>query len=307
MFKITALLLLSSVLYAAPSNNSKNNKVVYGEDNRLDLFEVKNKLFRTLAKSTAGMVDLKMLDNKGDTFALSQKITLEEGLNVCPSEKFSDQPLAANCSGFLVGEDILVTAGHCYSGMAANSCRTHAWVFDYAMESAASINTEDIPRENVYHCKKVIKVKFDRNEDFAVIKLDRKVTGRKPLKVRKTGKVADKTPLVVIGHPSMLPTKVSPGGTVLLNDGKFQFTTTLDTFQGNSGSAVFNAKTGVVEGILVSGKTDYIPSRPQDPNSCVVVNKCDMKGDTCDGKDRGSVMIPGENVTRMSSLAKYLP
>lgn len=302
MTKFIALLALSSTLYAA----TNHNKVVYGEDNRLDLYEVKNKLFRKLAQSTAGMVSLNMLERTEDSFALSKNITLEQGLNVCPSEKFADQPLAANCSGFLVGDDLLVTAGHCYSGMSANSCRTHAWVFDYAMKSSSDINTDSIPSENVYFCKKVVKVKFDNNEDFAVIQLDRKVTNREPLQYRKQGKVTKNTPLVVIGHPSMLPTKVSPGGTVLLNDGKFQFTTTLDTFQGNSGSAVFNAKTGMVEGILVSGKTDYIPSRPQDPNSCLVVNNCDMKGSTCDGKDRGSLMVPGENVTRITSLIQFL-
>tara|TARA_B100001971_G_scaffold215148_1_gene258364 strand:+ start:24948 stop:25859 length:912 start_codon:yes stop_codon:yes gene_type:complete len=303
MFKFIALLSLSSLLYAAPSNN----KVIYGDDNRLDLYEVKNNLFRTLAKSTAGMVSLDMLQDNGDTFALNRLITLEQGLNVCSSEKFADQPLAANCSGFLVSENILVTAGHCYSGRAANSCRTHAWVFDYAMESRSSINTDLIEKENVYFCKKVVKVKFDNQQDFAIIELDRKVTNRKPVKLRKTGKVQMKTPLVVIGHPSMLPTKVSPGGTVLLNNDQYQFTTTLDTFQGNSGSAVFNAKTGEVEGILVSGKTDYVPVRESDPNSCMVVNKCDMKGDACDGKDRGSLMIPGENVTRITTLLKYLP
>lgn len=302
MLKFIAIIALTTQLFAAPSNR----KVIYGEDNRLDLFEVKNKLFKKLAHSTAGLVDLNFLSDHGSHYALNQIISLEQGLDVCSSEKFSDQPLAPNCSGFLVGEDIMVTAGHCYSGMSANNCRTHAWVFDYAMESASDINTDNISKDNVYFCDEVIKVKFNQFEDFAVIKLDRKVKNRTPLKVRKKGQVAQNTPLVVIGHPSMLPTKVSPGGTVLLNDDEFQFTTTLDTFQGNSGSAVFNAKTGMVEGILVSGKTDYIPSRPQDPMSCKIVNNCDMKGNNCDGKDRGSVITPGENVTRITTLVQYL-
>lgn len=303
MLKFIALIALTVQVFAAPNNR----KVVYGEDNRLDLFEVKNTMFRKLAQSSAAMIGLHMLDKNGDKYSINRLTNLEDGLNVCSSEKFADQPLAANCSGFLVGEDTIVSAGHCFSGMSANSCRTHAWVFGFAMESATDINTDNIPADNVYRCKSVVKVKFDKNEDYAVIKLDRKVVNRKPLKFRKRGKVSDNAPLVVIGHPSMLPTKVSPGGTVLQNDNQFQFTTTLDTFQGNSGSAVFNAKTGMVEGILVSGKTDYIPSRPQDPNSCLMVNNCDMKGNSCDGKDRGSVMIAGENVTRITSLKNYLP
>jgi len=282
-------------------------KVVYGDDNRKDLYEILNPKTLKLATGTAGMVDLNLLNENGDEYFLNRKITLEEGLNICPSERFSDQPIASNCSGFLVKEDIIITAGHCYSGRAANSCKTHAWLFDYAMEGSNSINTDNITKDNVYFCKKVIKVKFDRNQDFAIIKLDRKVVGRSPLKYRTSGEVSKKSKLMVIGHPSMLPTKVSAGGTVIGNNDTFQFTTTLDTFQGNSGSAVFNEETGEIEGILVSGKTDYIPARPQDPNSCLIVNNCDMKGSKCDGKDRGSTEVPGENVTRITSVIKYLP
>jgi hypothetical protein len=297
------LLLLSTLTYSG----TKSTKVVYGEDNRRDLFEVSNPKILELAKSTAAMVDLNLLKKNGDFFEIWRNITLEEGLNICPSERFSDQPLAANCSGFLVKDDILVTAGHCYSGHMTNGCKTHAWVFDFAMENSNKINMNEIAKDNVYRCKKVLKVTFNQNEDFAVIQLDRKVTGRKPLKYRKQGKVSDKSNLLVIGHPSMLPTKVSPGGTVINNEAEYQFTTTLDTFQGNSGSAVFDLKTGMIEGILVNGKTDYIPARPNDPNSCLVVNHCDMKGQNCDGKDNGSIHVPGEGVTRITTLTQYIP
>ena len=46
------------------------------------------------------------------------------------------------------------------------------------------------------------------------------------------------TPLVVIGHPSGLPTKIADGAWVRNNESEYYFVTNLDTFGGNSGSAV---------------------------------------------------------------------
>ncbi len=63
--------------------------------------------------------------------------------------------------------------------------------------------------------------------------------------------------LVVIGRPSGLPTKVADGAQVRSVNDVF-LVANLDTYGGNSGSAVFNAVTGVVEGILVRGDTDYV-------------------------------------------------
>lgn len=301
---ITSLLLTTLSTTSLATTNG--TRVVYGEDNRKDLYEVSNPLFLKLAKSTAAMVQTKYLSKNDDGFASKIRATLETGLNVCPSERFSQQPLLSNCSGFLVGKDTIVTAGHCYDGDHAKLCRDSVWIFDYKMDDSKNINLDGIKKENVYRCKKVVKQIFDRNQDFAVIKLDREVKDRAPLKYRKKGKISKNSNLVVIGHPSMMPLKVSEGGTVLRNRGKYQFTTTLDTFQGNSGSAVFDSDTGILEGILVSGKTDYIPSDASDDKSCTVVNTCDMGGLDCDGTDNGTLNVPGENVTRITTVSKYI-
>jgi hypothetical protein len=282
-------------------------RVIYGEDNRIDVYQNTNPLYAELASSTAGMVAKYMFEAKDEEhLGLKYNTTLEKGLNVCPSERFANQPLIANCSGFLVGDDILVSAGHCFKGHAATSCDTHVWVFGLEMNSSDDIDTDMIPKKNIYKCKNIIKAELTRNEDYAIIQLDRKVEGRKPLEYRTSGKIPNNAELVVIGHPSMLPTKIADGGTVLKNNDHFQFTTSLDTFQGNSGSAVFNAQTGVLEGILVSGKTDYIPSVEGDEKSCQVVNHCSQDGRSCKGKDSGSVLVPGENVTRITTVMKNL-
>lgn len=300
---LSTLLLLTSIISFA---NTASTNVVYGEDNRQDLYEVTNPLFKKLAVSTAAMVKKKYLLEGEEFYSSRINVTLEDGLGVCANEKFATQPILPNCSGFLVSEDTIVTAGHCADGDLIKNCEENLWVFDYKMDSYSKINQTEIKKENVYKCKKIIKQVLTRTEDFAVIKLERVVTGRKPLKFRTKGKVSDNAKLVVIGHPSMLPLKVSEGGTILRNFDKYKFTTNLDTFQGNSGSAVFNSETGLLEGILVSGKTDYIPSSEKDPKSCKIVNTCDMKGENCIGKDSGSIYTPGENVTRITTLIKYL-
>jgi V8-like Glu-specific endopeptidase len=116
-------------------------------------------------------------------------------------------------------------------------------------------------------------------DDYAFIELDRKVNDRQPLKVRKTGKISKGASLVVIGHPTGLPTKIADGANVRTLQGKF-FVANLDTFGGNSGSAVFNAETEEVEGILVRGETDYVYNSSL---GCQVPNVC--SNDACRGED----------------------
>ncbi len=279
--------------------------LIYGLDNRKDIFEVTNPLFLKLAKATAAMVRVNTFQYTSvqKVFDIGGVNTLERAQNVCASEKFSEQPAAATCSGFLVGPDTLVTAGHCFKAfdLPENVCKNFVWVFDYHMKSATHDPTKNIPLENIYLCKKVIAAKLDTEVDYAVIKLDRKVLNREPLKFRTTGKVSSDAKLVVIGHPSGLPSKVSDDGKITRNTDLHKFSTNLDTFQGNSGSAVFDATTGVVEGILIQGRTDYLPSNPNQPESCKVVNRCDNDGNKCSaGYDFGAVAF-GEVIFRITS------
>ena len=282
-------------------------KVIYGQDNRLDLFEVSNSLHLRLAQSTAAMVAKSQIHQTGAEAFLDFNRTLESSLRVCPNERFAQQPAGSTCSGFLVGEDTLVTAGHCLVLTAQTpeaACKRFSWVFNYALTSSSRNPSEGLSTQDVYHCKSVVTAQLTDNLDLAVIKLDRKVTGRSPLSYRTSGKVSSSAQLVVIGHPSGLPTKVAAGSKVLDNSGSTTFVTNLDTFQGNSGSAVFDATTGMLEGILVQGKVDYRPSIPQNPYSCQVVNRCDENGNDCELTDPQEPK--GEVVTRITEVLKYL-
>lgn len=290
---------------------------IYGPDDRKDVYQVSNTLHRTLAKSTAGMVANSMFAKASapNTFNLQGSRTLGESENLCSGEKFTNQFLAPMCSGFLVGPDTLVTAGHCFKSIPKSKtenltpeevCKYFAWVFEYEQKTATSDPTKNIPLSNIALCKSVAFAQLDTSFDFAIIKLDRKVVGRAPLKYRAAGKIPDSTKLVVIGQPNGLPTKISANGKITLNSEPTRFSTNLDTFHGNSGSAVFDATTGTVEGILIMGKTDYVPSIKGNEKSCKVVNKCDDNANNCSAGLEGRTILKGEVVLRIQPLAALI-
>jgi V8-like Glu-specific endopeptidase len=286
-------LLLTLSLLSFSFNILAVDKVVYGEDDRKDIFESSNILYKTLATSTAAMISTSQLVAQPDgTFQVTAPTLESDG--ICADARFAKQITAANCSGFLVGDQYLVTAGHCIQTI--SDCSKYSWVFGFSNDTEEK-SEHYIPQKDIYTCTQVISQVLDRAtmNDYAFVKLDRKVVGHNPLKFRKTGKIPDKEDIVVIGHPSGLPVKIADGANVRDNKNKYFFQATLDTFGGNSGSAVFNSKTGLVEGILVRGETDY----EDDPvQNCLRPKVC--KVTECRGED-------ATRITNIKELMKLRP
>jgi V8-like Glu-specific endopeptidase len=261
--------ILTSVLALSSFAAMATNKIIYGADDRLDVHAVADAGLVELSRSTAAMIPtwkiVYYLDNPASE-SINRIMSLQNSHGVCAREAFSQQPTIADCSGFLVAPDKLVTAGHCVSE--ATGCGENVWAFDYKLDTPNSV-IPSIPTDSVYSCKKVLKSVLDpiTKMDYAVVELDRPVADRRPLNFRRAGKVALDTKLVVIGHPSGLPTKIAGGAQVMESNEVF-FRGNLDTYGGNSGSAVFNADTHEVEGILVRGARDYVTG----PAGCLVSN-----------------------------------
>jgi V8-like Glu-specific endopeptidase len=278
MKKIFALSALSTFILSSTVMASVTGvDVIYGEDNRKDVFESRDSDLVELSKSTAAMIGPENMKSIGRGEVQIDANTLESR-GICAKERFSKQISAANCSGFLVAPNVLVTAGHCIKS--EYDCRSYKWVFDYKVNHADQ-GAISVPSTSVYSCKKIIARSLDQisKNDYAVIELDRKVTDRKPLEFRRRGKVSKGTSIAVIGHPSGLPTKIADGAKVRSLSSKY-FVANLDTYGGNSGSAVFNVKTSEVEGILVRGENDYVFDEKL---GCQVSNKCSDTG--CRGED----------------------
>ena len=265
------------------------DKVIYGQDNRKDLYEVKNPTYLEYARATAAQMPASSLSSTlGPEIQILGR-TLQSR-NVCAKERFSNQITAARCSGFLVAPDLIMTAGHCVKDQ--NDCNGYSWVFDYKMAAANQMMIK-ITRNEVYRCSRIIARAMDNAtmNDFALIKLDRSVVGRKPLVMRQDGEVKAGEPLMVIGYPSNLPAKLADGAKVRDSSNPFYFVADLDSYGGNSGSPVINEATGMVEGILVRGEQDYI----YDYNlGCSLSKVCEQ--DACRGED----------VTKIKDLVKYL-
>jgi len=272
-------------------------KVIYGEDNRLDIHQVEGQAWVDIGAATAVQInknDFPQGGGKGKRGGGKQTDYVFTGptlgsQGVCPSERFVKQPAVGNCSGFLIDEKTLVTAGHCM--VSEFDCSDYKWVFDYRID-VAGVDYVRTPKTNVYECKRIIKQVLERSggrNDFAVIELDRPVTDRRPLKLRESGTIEVGTPVVVAGYPSGLPLKISGGAQVRSLNSVF-FVANLDTYGGNSGSAVLNALTMEVEGILVRGDTDYVMS----PEGCKVSNRV--------ADDAGR----GEDVTLIGNIKELL-
>jgi V8-like Glu-specific endopeptidase len=292
-------LIAAAALLILPVLSFAEGKSIYGDDNRKDYFQMASEL-QTISNSVVSMWKSASVTAEGSGFKL-KTMNFGDRLNLCPGEKFREQPIGAFCSGSLVGEDLILTAGHCIKTEA--QCKDTKFVFGFGImrEGAAAVTT--VPAGNVYGCGSIVK-RFLGGEpgsanpagqnlgpDYALVRLDRKVTGRKALPVNRGTDLKKGDAIFVIGHPVGLPVKLAGYANVRDFSKIGYFVADLDTFGGNSGSAVFNWKTRKIEGILVRGDTDFIDS----PAGCTTMATYSQTG----GR--------GEDVTKVGVISASIP
>lgn len=242
------------IIVHTPARSDLLPQVIYGEDNRHEPFEV-GEPFRQISTSVAGKIAKSIFSPVGSGFVLDN---ISLGKRYCSSIRFSEQMMGPECTGFLVADDLLVTAGHCMREV--SDCSDFYWVFDYSLKRLGDTSYASVGRDRVYQCSKVVahKMSFFDGIDYTIVQLDRKVTGRSPLTLDFNSDLKVGHPVAVIGHPSGIPLKVTDSGTIQSNDSAYSFQTDLDEFRGNSGSPVFDATNGNVIGIVSSGQSDYV-------------------------------------------------
>ncbi|KAF0126011.1 MAG: periplasmic protease [Elusimicrobia bacterium] len=287
---------------------------IYGSDGRADYYEA-DQVYQRLADSTAALFRSRdvYLDAGRGTASIDMGKTIGSKYNLQEGERYGDQPFGSFCSSFLVGEDLVVTAAHCFEEYAPEDSRISykdtLFVFGYIVAEAGRFPLE-VPAENVFRFKEIVSASYDKGgADYAVIRLDRKVpAGRFPLAINRGAAPAVGARLFTIGYPSGMPVKITDpkdASVRSVSAAKGFFVTDLDAFKGNSGSPVFNSETMLIEGVLTRGGTDYIhadsdgltyydPRRPGgfSPGSAHVV-----------GQDEGR----GEDVTLIGRLKNFLP
>jgi V8-like Glu-specific endopeptidase len=127
--------------------------------------------------------------------------------------------------------------------------------------------------QNYYHCKEVIALEStDLGADYALIKLDRKVTNRLPLKLDIEHQVKYHQQVYLIGHSLGRPLTYSGKSQVYTTTQPDQFQTMLDGFSGNSGAPVFDGITNKVIGIHIAGEPNQMTY--VDSKGCYELNRC---------------------------------
>jgi hypothetical protein len=239
----------------APSPPRPQPKVIYGTDDRIDVYQESDPLIRTWAASTCALITSSRLAVQPDgSYVLTPAAYIRGGYPACPGEPFGDQPTAAFCTGFLVGPDLIATAGHCSMGTGT------VFVFGWEMLDATTPRLT-FEADRVYHWVETVSQSPSGDNDHQIVRVDRAVTapGARPFGIRRSGVITADEPVGVIGHPAGLPMKIAFGPTTAVRSLQPTFfVANLDTYGGNSGSPVLNQDTGVLEGILVRGATDFL-------------------------------------------------
>jgi hypothetical protein len=231
--------------------------IIYGADDRKESYDYDAQPeWDPALQSTGALMSPSVIDESDPTDVTFNAPTLAAYFDLCPSERFGDQSTPGFCSGFLIAENQMVTAGHCVEN--ANDCGNTTFVFNYGMTSEGVRNT--ITADDIYDCQSVLTHIYVNGDDFAIVDLDRPVAGIEPALVRRGG-MFEHAPagpgVVAIGHPYGIPLKVADNAAAV--EGRRDlFVANVDTFGGNSGSGVYGGATRELVGILVRGNNDWI-------------------------------------------------
>ncbi len=145
VFAVAALLVCAFVPAMAQEDGPRP-EVIYGDDDRLDLYEVHNKKLLVLADSTVGLFNSGNVSIDETKTARLTTRAYSDDYNLCAEEPFYDQRTGAFCSGSLVGPDILMTAGHCITS--EYSCKGTKFVFGFGIREKESSRTRSRPAKS---------------------------------------------------------------------------------------------------------------------------------------------------------------
>jgi hypothetical protein len=222
-------------------------------DDLMDGYEITDEPINLNADCTAAICLKESLIDVNNEFSTLKVKKYGETFNLCEIEPYYHQPVAAVwlCSGFLVKDDIIATAGHHVNEANVIDLRI---LFGYKMVDSVTPVTR-FANENIYRGVKVIRRVHHpggNGPGWALVKLDRKVVRQTAARLSKE-EISCEQPVYVIGHPLGLPMKYAAGATVTDVD-ETSFMANLNIYAGNSGAPVFDFHTHEVIGMVVKGE-----------------------------------------------------
>ncbi len=276
------LLLIQLTLSVQSVYAADLDKVLYGEDNRVAFKDLSSsdEMLITVARSVFAQVPKYKINSENDQSIIFSAKSISDSFNMCMDESFAEEPSLSSCSAFLVGSDLLMTAGHCIKE--TSDCQKNLWLLDFDDDSSFDRSKSEltIDKEKVFSCSKILSWSNTNNSDFALIKLNRKIKDRHIFKMHRLSQVKKEDTLLVIGHPLGMPKMLAMNASVRENHLSNQFKITADTFSGNSGSPVINLKTLSVEGILIKGENDFKMDINASCNRTLICDESECRGET---------------------------
>ncbi|WP_081653493.1 serine protease [Bacteriovorax sp. DB6_IX] len=236
--------------------------IIYGDNNISKVEELENRDLTELAKSVAAVVSshrVMDVDHQRDHL-LFRGETLASAYRMC-DDSLNSQRAGIRCTSFLVGKDLLLTAGHCLVDPQLGStkeevCENSEYIFDLndsAFQGESSVIAR-IEREKAYKCQSIVDYKLDDDGDYALIKLNREVSDREPLKLLNIQDLKYGNAISTIGFPLGLTLRASTDGQFFeLSNDKRWLLNQVDTFFGSSGGPIIDEATKMVVGIHTHG------------------------------------------------------
>jgi hypothetical protein len=208
--------------------------------------------------------------------------------NLCRDERFWDQPSVLERDGEAAGgygyTGLLVSDRHvltCWHGWESFSHRAHVAIFGYAMtarsDATPAVDARAVVPIAPYPWRQPAgegRFAQDCSRDWVVLELAQPVAAARRVAPLRLASPQLGVECYTLGHPCGLPVKLADRARVLaVGDGYFR--TDLDTFTGNSGSPVFDARTHALIGLVSEGQKDQGDFEPSPARGCYVSNRID--------------------------------
>jgi hypothetical protein len=193
-----------------------------------------------------------------ENFSLPVVPKFKNFYNTCLPNSNLNDTMWSYCSAVLLDEEHVLTAAHC---VLTQPCEDINVVFDY--KESGTINQVRTSSQSAYTCKEVTFANYgrvhDKSFDLAVIRLNRKVQDRKPIRLSEQ-RVKKGDPIFALGHPLGLPLRVQKGFLPEDQMSGITYKISMQVFAGLSGAPAFNER-GDFLGLTVRGGPTFESDR----------------------------------------------
>lgn len=194
--------------------------------------------------------------------------TLGNRWNLCDDERFYNEPAPADCSGFAVSSNKILTAGHCLNDLVSCSGNQDFWLLNFAHPTLYDVDNQELVvlRTNVFKCKKILFSGKALGLDFVLLQLDRSIPNFIAPNLSIVSNEFENSiksgDLEMLGSSWGLPLTLTTQGSIYSTTDTL-IMTDLDAYKVNSGSVVYKNSSLQLVGILLAGGWDAGINMPQ--------------------------------------------